>query len=94
MPARPFVLVFSLLLVACQSPSSEPAAVESGKMAATMSSPILNTTCPMMSDMEIDEEETVDYGAGRVAFCCGGCAAKWNSLDDAGKAEALGRVRR
>lgn len=90
------VLLLSLvlpLLAACQSPPVEATATETGKMAA-MDAPILNTMCPMMPSMEIDPEETVNYGAGRVAFCCGGCEGKWMALSDAEKAEALARVQR
>jgi hypothetical protein len=67
--------------------------VPSAPMKATMDAPILNSTCPMMAGEAIDADETVDYEGGRVAFCCGGCRAKWNDLDAAGKAAALAKAK-
>lgn len=49
---------------------------------------IVNTHCPIMGG-KINEELTVAYKDGKVAFCCEKCDPAWAKLSDEEKAEAL-----
>ena len=66
------------------SSGSVPAQPPSGEAA------IINTKCPIMGE-DIDPAVSVAYKGQRVAFCCKECIEEWGKLDDAKKAEKVGR---
>ena len=56
----------------------------------------LNDRCPIMGT-KIDPENVPAeliraYGQGKVAFCCGGCPAQWDSFTEAQKTAKLKEV--
>jgi hypothetical protein len=86
--SRPVVLFVSVLglaalLVGCSV--SGPRTANAG---------LLNDRCPMQPACNQALETTVDYKGGKVGFCCGGCLAEWNALDDAQRAERFAAVKR
>ncbi|MFI4911725.1 MAG: hypothetical protein ACIAQZ_08680 [Sedimentisphaeraceae bacterium JB056] len=56
-----------------------------------------NVRCPIMGS-PINPEHVADnlvreFKGEKVAFCCGGCPARWDKMTDAEKQEALDKVR-
>ncbi len=53
----------------------------------------LNDRCPIMGTKinpdNVPADLTRVYGQGKVAFCCGGCPAQWDSLTEAQKTAKL-----
>ena len=57
-----------------------------------------NVSCPIMAGSRINPDKVAknlirDYKGEKVAFCCGGCPAAWDKLDDAEKKAKLTKVK-
>ena len=53
----------------------------------------VNQTCPIMGKTikpdRVPEKLTRTFQGGNVAFCCGGCTARWDKMTDQQRAEKL-----
>lgn len=62
----------------------------------TAAAAVVNNRCPIMGNKidpaKVPADLIVDFGGKKVGFCCAGCPAAWNKLDDAKKKEALDKV--
>lgn len=50
---------------------------------------LVNKTCPMTNEAIDDTSPTVVFMAKKIAFCCKGCARKWDLMPNAEKAEKV-----
>lgn len=78
-----FALAFAGVLLAggCQA---DQKAAEAPKTVAPAKAMAMNTSCPFSGEA-CNGDIASDYKAGKVAFCCAGCKAKWAKLTDAEK---------
>jgi transposase-like protein len=53
---------------------------------------MVNETCPY-SGNKASADYTVDYKGSKVGFCCKGCQARFNKLDDAAKDALLSKAK-
>ena len=88
------LVVCSLALAVVLVPGcKEEAAPGPGTAAAAV---VVNDRCPIMGNKidpaKVPADLIVDFGGKKVGFCCAGCPAAWNKLDDAKKKEALDKV--
>lgn len=60
--------------------------------AETTGTAFLNAECPLMGNA-IDEKLAVEYGDGKVGFCCAKCIPKWEALSDEEKQAQLAKVQ-
>ena len=91
------VVFLGLLLVSvsgCKGKTDETAAP--GGPAA--SAGFVNASCPIMGTKidpdKVTPELTRQFQGKKVAFCCGGCPAQWDTLSEEDKAGKLARAAR
>lgn len=76
------LLSATLLLSACAS--HEKPAPAMGMM---------NTTCPFSGEALNAKSPTAEYQGKKIGFCCNKCLAKFNKMDDAGKAAEAAKAK-
>ncbi len=87
--------VLTLGLAACANSKTATAdSTNTTKAAANASMGVVNARCPMRPDCETPPTVVNEWNGKQVGFCCKGCIASWNKLDDATKAERLSKVVR
>ena len=80
---RIFILMFlaAVAFVSSGCSKSEPAVI--------VSSIPVNTVCPIMGGEVQSDGGSAIWNGTTVAFCCEGCAPKWDKLSDEDKAAKL-----
>lgn len=94
-------LVAALAAASCQSskPAASPSATakpagdvcdqKPHESAKTVTGKPINTICPIGHDAVYDGSPRVSYQGHVIAFCCEGCYAKWEKMDDAARSAML-----
>jgi len=87
------LLVVCLLAVAV---AFVPGCKEEAGGGGTAAGAVVNDRCPIMGGKvdpaNVPANLIVEFEGKRVGFCCAGCPAAWEKLDDTKKKEALDKV--
>jgi hypothetical protein len=76
-----------LFLGGCEDKNKTSSA--SATKTSTVSMGAMNDRCPLTKEPVNKNAPTATYQGKTVAFCCGGCAAKFNAMSDADKAATV-----
>ncbi len=80
------VLLVGVLIVGFAGCSKDTPETDANATAAVVgtseTSPVTQTTCPIMVGKPIDKAVSTDYQGKTVYFCCGGCINKFNAEPD------------
>jgi hypothetical protein len=86
---RPLALGALLALASCDDSATFVYDLGGSSEPAPAAEAPINARCPVGKEEVLANGETVTFRGRAVGFCCDDCAAEFEAMDDAAKADAL-----